>query len=113
MPRGGGAFGQNAGKQSVDVIGNEKGIILVDNFCTRHWSQIKEKEIYQRTSLSPGPYCFSEPQATLVKNLIQQYNVHEVILYYDTDVYLRVIDNFLIFLQELKVSYTLEKTPVS
>jgi len=90
-----------------DLISNEKGIILADNFCIQSWDKIREKEIYQKTTLSPGPYCFSEPQTKLIDNLLKKYNVSEVVVFYDTDAYQKLIDTFLTYLNESNISYTL------
>jgi len=86
---------------------NKNGVVLVDNFCTKGWASIREKDIYRQTNLSPGPYCFSEPETMLMDNLIKRFSVRQVIVYYDTPGYLNFIKNFLTYLDENKMRYQL------
>jgi len=94
----------------LEIISSIDGVVLVDNFCIRDWNKVRKKEIYQNTNLSPGPYCFSEPQTLLLDKLIKKYDVSDVLLYYDSSAYLELIQTFLTYLTESNISYRLIKT---
>ena len=96
-----------APKNFFDLISTERGIVLADNFCTKTWDIIKNKEMYLNTTLSPGPYCFSEPQTVLIDKLLKQHVIAKVYIYYDTSAYLKLIKNFLTYLEESGISYIL------
>lgn len=90
-----------------DQISNEKGVVLADNFCTRSWKELTRKKIYAVTSLSPGPFCFSEPQPRDLNFLIRKFHVANVTLVYDVPGYEDFIGNFLEYLKENKLAYSL------
>jgi len=94
----------------LNIISTEQGVVLADNFCIQNWEQLKDKEIYKKTSLTPGPYCFSEPQTKLVDQLIKKHRVSDAIILYDTNAYLELIRTFLTYLDEAHISYQLKKT---
>lgn len=91
----------------LDRISTAAGVILADNFCTRDWESVKKKEIYLRTKLSPGAFCESEAQAGFIGTLIKSTDPRQVILPYDVGLYKDYIGNFLRYLKEAGIRYTL------
>lgn len=94
----------------LSAISNVKGIVLADNFCIKNWDKLKEDEIYKNTSLSPGQFCFSEPQTLMVDNLIKRFNIKKVFVYYDNQYYLKFINTFLVYLSEKNIQYELVRS---
>ncbi|MDA3856164.1 MAG: hypothetical protein PF569_07955 [Candidatus Woesearchaeota archaeon] len=91
----------------LDIISNKNQVIIADNFCTQNWEELKEKEIYKNTFLSPGSFCLSEVESQKIDFLIKKYQVEEVKLYYDSELYLEFINNFLVYLNESNLTYKL------
>lgn len=87
-------------------ISNGKGVVLVDNFCTKGWGEFKLKSIYKVTSLTPGPFCFSEPETRDLNTLIKMYRIKNIKIVYDVAGYENFIDNFLEFLKENNIAYS-------
>jgi hypothetical protein len=71
----------------LGLISNERGVVLVENFCSK------------------GPYCLSEPQTRLVDRLIKQYDVKQVNIYADNKMYVGFIGTFLKYLENMNISY--------
>ncbi len=88
-------------------ISNEKGVIPVDNFCTGNWSRIKEKSIYGDSRLSPGQICDSATQTIDLISIINNYDIENVVVHYNVESYLVLIENFLIYLKERDINYEL------
>lgn len=89
----------------LDQISNEREVVLVDNFCTKNWNSLSEKKIYQVSVLSPGPYCFSEPETKEIDTIINSYRVKKVFVVYNTPSYKEFIANFLEYLEEKEIEY--------
>jgi hypothetical protein len=87
------------------ALANEKGVVLSDNFCIASWDNIKSKNLYQGTHLSPGPFCFSEPATLTIDNLLKQYQVSRVVLFYDIPAYKAYLSTFTTYLRENKIPY--------
>lgn len=95
----------------MDILANARDVVLVDNFCRDNWEQVKEHAWYQNTSLSPGPYCLSEPETQLIDRLIKQYGITRVNIYADNKLYVRLIDTFLKYLQGMRIPYQIIYKP--
>jgi hypothetical protein len=91
----------------LDKISTDNGIILADNFCTQNWERLKDRDIYKMTGLSPGPFCFSEPEANVLDILINRFQPKKIILPYDVPLYKEYIANFSKYLDERKLTYIL------
>ncbi len=89
----------------LNVIANQNNVVLADNFCSPDWNNVKSHAWYQGTTLSPGPYCLSEPQTRLVDRLIKQYNVNRVKIYADGKVYARLIDTFIKYTDAMGIKH--------
>jgi hypothetical protein len=85
---------------------NNNNIIVVDNFCTKNWNDLRKKEIYQDSFVSPGAFCGSEPEVRDLDSIIEKYNVKEAVLLFDTESYKKFISNFTGYLQERNISYS-------
>ena len=59
----------------VKQIANANGVVLVDNFCTDNWDELKAKQIYENSGLSPGAFCASEPQTQDLNRLLGVFNI--------------------------------------
>lgn len=94
-----------------DAIADPNGVVLVDNFCFPGWQGVRSHAWYQGTSLSPGPFCFSEPQTLLVDRLIKQYDVRQVKIYADNKIYTHLIRTFLKYLDHIKIKYEIVYAP--
>ncbi|MCK5211982.1 hypothetical protein KAJ89_04735 [Candidatus Parcubacteria bacterium] len=86
-------------------VANEQGIVLVDNFCTNEWEKLKEKEIYEISALSPGPFCGSEAETNDLNFLLKSFAVKKVYIVYDTESYKEFVENFTIYLEENSIDY--------
>ena len=88
-----------------EQVANKRGVVLVDNFCTSEWENIKKKQIYELSSLSPGPFCFSEKETRDLNRLIKTMSIKKVYLIYDVESYLEFISNFTGYLEENEIDY--------
>jgi len=86
-------------------ISDSRGVVLADNFCTADWEKTKDNALYINTTLTPGPFCFSEPETKDLNSLIKTYHVSRVEIVYDAENYRDFIQNFLEYLKENRVSY--------
>ncbi|MCA9497186.1 MAG: hypothetical protein KC589_09650 [Nanoarchaeota archaeon] len=94
----------------LDLISNDDGVVVVDNFCVKNWtSNVLEKDIYEKTYLKPGNFCFSEIESQMINYLIKYFDVNEVDFYYDSNTYLALSSNFLLYLDENGIKYNLVK----
>ena len=99
-------FPDNLGIEDFyNQISNKRGVVLVDNFCTTDWEKNKEKQIYQISSLSPGMICSSEETTRDLDRIIRELRVKKIFISYDTDSYIKFIDNFIKYLNEKGVEY--------
>ncbi|MCA9460407.1 MAG: hypothetical protein KC550_07715, partial [Nanoarchaeota archaeon] len=92
----------------LDRISNDNAVIVADNFCVDDWFGVMEsKKIYDNTFLSPGKFCFSEEESQMISYLIRYFGVSEIDYYYDSDSYLNLTSNFLVYLDENDIEYNL------
>lgn len=92
-------------EERLNEISNDQSIVLADNFCTTNWDKLKEKQLYNMSTLSPGPFCFSEAESRDLNQILKKYGVGKVIITYDTEKYLEFISNFIQYLEENDVEY--------
>jgi len=88
-------------------VANNKGVVLVDNFCTKNWEKLKAKPLYEISTLSPGPFCHSENMTQDLNYIIKNFRVEKAVLLYDTESYKEFIKNFLKYLEENEINYEL------
>lgn len=86
-------------------VANERGVVLVDNFCTNGWKELKEKEIYKISTLSPGSFCGSEAEIDDLNFILKNFSVKKVYIVYDTESYKEFIKNFTVYLEENNIKY--------
>jgi len=85
---------------------NTNNVVVVDNFCTKNWSDLRGKEIYKSSFVSPGSFCGSEPEIRDMESIIQKYHVKKVVLLFNTESYKQFVSNFTEYLTEKNINYS-------
>lgn len=78
----------------VYQMANERGVVIADNFCVGGRA-------------GSGPYCNSEPQARDFHRIIKEFGAQEAVVLYDVKEYKDLAANFLNYLKENNIAYTL------
>lgn len=86
-------------------VSNNNGVVIVDNFCTTKWKELKGKSLYEESALTPGPICNSEEETGDLVNILKKFNIKKVKLFHDTEGYKEFIRNFLDYLRENRIEY--------
>ncbi len=97
--------GKITAENFLNAIADQNRVVLVDNFCFPGWESVKSHAWFQGSMVSPGPFCFSEPQTLLVDRLIKQYHVRQARIYADNKNYVHLIGTFLKYLDYIKIKY--------
>lgn len=100
------SIGDRVGAEDIwRAAANNRGVVLVDNFCTRDWEKVKTKERYRNGQLSAGPFCQSEPETFDLDLIIRKFPVERVVLYCDVSGYREFIGNFIAYLEQKGIPY--------
>ena len=91
----------------LDLISNENKVFVPDNFCLKNWPAEINKDIYDNSQLSQGSFCGSEVETRVIDKLIKQYEAKRIEIYYSSETYGELVQGFLLYLDELNISYEL------